>query len=402
MGVSTAQHLTEAAAPNSAAPATESQQPLAGRLMSLDIFRGITIAGMILVNNAGDGEAAYWPLKHSHWNGWTPTDLVFPFFLFIVGVSMVYSFASRLKRGESRAHLILHVVKRSAILFAIGVFIVNSFPNRYDLHHIRIEGVLQRIAVCYLICSVLVLWTGTRTQLAAIPICLVGYWVLMRFVSVPGFGVPTHDIPLLDPDRNLAAWLDRKLLFGHLYEGTRDPEGVLSTIPALGTTLIGVLTGEWLRSSASAKRKAAWMLGMGVAGLAAGKFFNLWFPINKKLWTSSYVLFVGGFALVCLAVCYWLLDVKQKRGRWTVPIIVFGSNAIAAYTFSEALANVLEAYHVQLASGGVLTWQELIYQRVFAPLASPANSSLLYSLAYVLVCWLFTWLLYRKRIFIKV
>ena len=370
--------------------------------MSLDAFRGITIAGMILVNNAGDGDAAYSPLKHARWNGWTPTDLVFPFFLFIVGVSMVYSFASRLKRGESRPRLMLHVVKRSAILFAIGVFIVNSFPNRYNLHHIRIEGVLQRIAVCYLVCAVLVLWTGRRAQLAAIAICLIGFWVLMRFVPVPGFGVPTHDIPLLDRDRNLAAWLDRKLLLGHLYEGTRDPEGVLSTIPALATTLIGVLTGEWLRSGASAKRKAGWMLATGAIGLTAGKFFDLWFPINKKLWTSSYVLFACGFALVCLAICYWLLDVREKRGRWTVPIIVFGANAIAAYTFSEALANVLDAYHVQLASGGVLNWQELIYQRVFAPLASPPNASLLYSLAYVLVCWLFAWLLYRKRIFIKV
>src|SRR5215469_13803919 len=210
MGASTAQRVTEAAAPASTAPATESRQPLAGRLMSLDIFRGITIAGMILVNNAGDGDVAYWPLKHARWNGWTPTDLVFPFFLFIVGVSMVYSFASRLKHGDSRAHLMLHVVKRSAILFAIGVFIINSFPNRYNLHHIRIEGVLQRIALCYLVCSVLVLWTGTRARVAAIATCLIGYWVLMRFVPVPGFGVPTHGIPLLDHDRNLAAWLDRK------------------------------------------------------------------------------------------------------------------------------------------------------------------------------------------------
>src|SRR5215472_2682791 len=185
MGVSTAQHATEVSAQDPSAPATESQRPLAGRLMSLDVFRGITIAGMILVNNAGDGDAAYWPLKHARWNGWTPTDLVFPFFLFIVGVSMVYSFASRLKHGESRGHLMLHVVKRAAILFAIGVFVVNSFPDRYDLHHIRIEGVLQRIAVCYLVCSVLVLWTGRRAQLAAIAICLIGFWVLMRFVPVP-------------------------------------------------------------------------------------------------------------------------------------------------------------------------------------------------------------------------
>jgi len=402
MAIPTVKQVTEMPAATLVAPVPETPQPLAGRLMSLDVFRGITIAAMILVNDPGGGDAAYWPLHHARWNGWTPTDLVFPFFLFIVGVAMVFSFASRLKHGDSRARIMLHVVKRSAILFAIGIFIINSFPDRYDLRHIRIEGVLQRIAVCYLVCSVLVLWTGTRARVAVIAVCLAGYWVLMRFVPVPGLGVPTHDIPLLDPNRNLAAWLDRKLLFGHLYEGTRDPEGLLSTVPALGTTLIGVLTGEWLRSDASAKRKAAWMVAMGVAGLAAGKFFNLWFPINKKLWTSSYVLFTAGFALVCLALCYWLLDVKQKRGRWTLPAIVFGANAIAAYTFSEMLASTLYALHVHVAGGGVISWQELVYQRLFSPLANPANASLLYSVVYVLVCWLVAWLLYRRRIFIKI
>ena len=354
MGISTPNYLTEVRAAAAVAAGPEPSQPSAGRLASLDVFRGITITAMILVNNAGDGDAAYWPLKHAQWNGWTPTDLVFPFFLYIVGVSMAFSFASRLAHGASRTHLMLHVVKRSAILFAIGVFVINSFPDGYHLGTIRIEGVLQRIALCYLVCSVLVLWMGTRARVAAIAICLMGYWVLMRLVPVPGFGVPTHGIPLLDPDRNLAAWLDRKLLFGHLYEGTRDPEGLLSTIPALATTLIGVLTAEWLRAGASAKRKAAWMLAMGVAGLGAGTFFNLWLPINKKLWTSSYVLFTAGFALVCLAVCYWLLDAKQKRGRWTVPAVVFGANAIAAYTFSEVLAKTLDSLQVHLASGTLL------------------------------------------------
>jgi predicted acyltransferase len=373
----------------------------AGRLQSLDLFRGVTIAAMILVNDNGDERAAYWPLKHSAWNGWTPTDLVFPFFVFIVGVSMVFSFASRLKRGESRSHLMLHALRRAAILFALGVFL-NGFPNRYHASTIRIEGVLQRIALCYLIAAVLVLWTGARGRWVAIGICLVGYWVLMRFVPVPGFGVPTHDIPLLDHDRNLAAWLDRKVFPGHLYEGTRDPEGLLSTIPAIATALFGVMTGEWLRSAASPRRKTAWMLALGVTGLAAGEIFNLWFPINKKLWTSSYVLFAAGFALVCLALCYWSLDVKRWRGPWTLPAAVFGTNAIAAYTFSEMLAKVLDAGHTYAANGQALSWQELIYQRVFAPLASPSNASLIYSLAYVLVCLLVTWALYRKRIFIKI
>lgn len=373
----------------------------AGRLQSLDLFRGVTIAFMILVNDAGNGNASYWPLKHSHWNGWTPTDLVFPFFLFIVGVSMVFSFSSRLKRGESRSHLMLHAVRRAAVLFAIGVFL-NGFPDGYHAATIRIEGVLQRIAVCYLLSAVLVLWSGTRGQLIAAGLCLVGYWVLMRFVPVPGYGVPTHDVPLLDPDRNLAAWLDRKLLMGHLYEGTRDPEGILSTIPAIATTLIGVLTGQWLRSSASAARKAVWMLAFGVVGLAAGEFFNIWFPINKKLWTSSYVLFTGGFALVCLAFCFWVLDVKKWRGRWTLPATIFGMNAIAAYVFSEWVAHGLDAWRIHLSNGQIWSWQHFIYARLFAPLASPANASLLYALTYTFICWLVAWLLYRKRIFLKV
>jgi predicted acyltransferase len=373
----------------------------AGRLQSLDVFRGITIAGMILVNDNGNGAAAYWPLKHSSWNGWTPTDLVFPFFVFIVGVSMVFSFASRLKRGESRSHLMMHAVRRAAILFALGVFL-NGFPNHFHPATIRIEGVLQRIALCYLFSAVLVLWTGARGRWAAVVICLVGYWVLMRFVPVPGFGVPTHDIPLLDRDRNLAAWLDRQVFPGHLYEGTRDPEGLLSTIPAIATCLFGVLTGEWLRSAATPRRKAAWMALLGFAGLVAGEIFNNWFPINKKLWTSSYVLFAAGFALVCLALCYWLLDLRRWRGSWTLPAIIFGTNAIAAYTFSEMLAKVLDAGHVHLSNGQVWNWQEIIYRTCFAPLASPSNASLIYSLAYVVVCLMVTWVLYRKRIFIKI
>ena len=376
-------------------------QPLASRLVSLDVFRGLTIAGMILVNNNGNGSAAYWPLKHSRWNGWTPTDLVFPFFLFIVGVSMTFSFSSRLKRGESAGQLLAHAVRRAIILFALGVFL-NGFPNEFHPATIRIEGVLQRIALCYLLAAFVVLWTGTRGRVTAIAICLIGYWVLMRFVPVPGFGVPTHAVPLLDPDCNLAAWLDRKLLMGHLYERTRDPEGLLSTMPALATTLIGVLTGDGLRSNASARRKVTGMVALGVIGVVAGKFFGLWFPINKKLWTSSYVLFTGGAALLGLSLCYAVLDLKKWRGRWTMPILVFGMNSIVAYAFSEMLAKVLDAWPVRAAGGAALSAQEFIYQRWFAPLGSAPNASLIYSLAFVLVCWVVAWLLYRKRIFIKI
>ncbi|HLV95149.1 MAG TPA: heparan-alpha-glucosaminide N-acetyltransferase domain-containing protein [Candidatus Acidoferrales bacterium] len=374
----------------------------ADRIQSVDVFRGLTIALMILVNNNGDFRAAYWPLLHSQWNGWTPTDLVFPFFVFIVGVSMVYSFRSRLARGDSRGSIFMHAVRRVVILFAIGVLVINSFPDHYQFDHIRIYGVLQRIAMCYLIAAVFVLWTGTRGQIVGIAACLIGYWILMRYVPVPGFGVPGRDIPLLDPDRNWVAWLDRKLLTGHLYEGTRDPEGLLSTIPAIGTILSGVLTGEWLRSNRTARAKALWMLIFGIVGLAAGKFFNIWFPINKKLWTSSYVVFTAGFALVVLALCYWVLDVRKRRGRWTMPVLVFGMNAIAAYTLSEMLSAGLDSW--RMGSGGhEASVRELIYYHLFtSPQAHSANASLAYSIAFVLVCWLAMWILYRKKIFLKV
>src|SRR5438477_1215453 len=375
------------------------QEPDAIRLLSLDLFRGATIALMILVNNPGDEQAAYWPLKHAEWNGWTPTDLVFPFFLFIVGVSMTFSFSSRLERGETQRQLFIHVLKRGLVLLALGIFL-NGFPNHYQLSTWRFYGVLQRIAICYVISAILALWMGRRGWIVAIISCLAGYWILMRFISVPGFGIPTHDIPLLDPDRNLAAWLDRKLLMGHLYEVTRDPEGVLSTIPAIATSLLGVLTGEWLRSERSTQAKATGMAIFGIAGLALGEFLNRWFPINKNLWTSSYVVFTAGFALVCLAICYWILDVKRRR-RGTQPLLVFGANPIAAYFFAEIVAHWIDRVQVHSPAGRI-TWQEMIYQRLFVGLASPANSSLLYSLAFVLMCWLAMWLLYRRQIFLRV
>lgn len=371
----------------------------ATRLMSLDVFRGATIAGMILVNDAGDGNAAYWPLKHSHWNGWTPTDLVFPFFVFIVGVAMAFSFPSRIQRGERRSRLLLHVLWRGMVLFALGL-VVNSFPDHF--HPLRIYGVLQRIALCYVITSALALWTGRKTQVAVALGCLAGYWIIMRYVPVPGYGIPTRDIPLLDPDRNLVAWLDRKLLFGHLYEGVRDPEGLLSTIPAVASCVIGLLTGQWLRSTHSLTTKLWGMAGTGVVLALAGEFFNTWFPINKKLWTSSFVIFTAGLALLCLALCYWLLDIKQWRGRWTKFFLIFGSNAIAAYILSELLADSLDRFQVQASNGTFLSWHEVIYESVFAPLANPANASLIYSIVYVLLCWAVMWMLYKRRIFLKV
>ncbi|HZR57575.1 MAG TPA: heparan-alpha-glucosaminide N-acetyltransferase domain-containing protein [Terriglobales bacterium] len=375
-------------------------QPLKTRLQSLDIFRGATIAAMILVNNAGDERVAYWPLQHAKWNGWTPTDLIFPFFLFIVGVAMAFSFSSRLKRGESRQKLIAHVLWRGFLIFAIGVFL-NGFPNHYQLDSWRIYGVLQRIAICYVITAFLELWADWRTQLGVVAACLIGYWCLMRYVAVPGFGVPTHDMRLLDPDRNIVAWLDRKVLAGHLYEGTRDPEGILSTIPAIATSLLGLLTGKWIRSARSETTKAASMAWCGVVFFIAAEFLNTWFPINKKLWTSSFVLLTAGLALVCLAFCYWILDVRQWRGWWTKPFLVFGMNSIAAYVFAEVIAHLLDRLQLSALHGNV-PYQEFLYESFFVPFASPANASLFYAITCVLVCLGVMWFLYRKGIFLKI
>jgi len=373
----------------------------AERLVSLDVFRGATIALMIIVNNQ-DEEVAYWPLKHARWNGWTPTDLVFPFFLFIVGVALAFSFAGRLRRGESRRTLVSHVIRRGLVLFAIGFFL-HGFGARFQLDHWRVYGVLQRIAICYVISAVLVLYSGPGARLAAIAAaCLVSYWLLMRYVPVPGFGVPVRDIPLLDPDRNLAAWLDRKLLMGHLYEGTRDPEGVLSTIPALATCLLGVLTGQWLRSARNITQKAVGMFVAGLIGVGLGEFLNPWFPINKKLWTSSYVLLTAGLALMILALLYWLVDGKRWRGPWTKPFVILGVNAIAAYVFAELLAVLLAAVNQRFANGTTMSWGDYIYREWFAPLGSPANASLFFSIAFLLICFFAMWVLYRRRIFIKI
>ena len=370
------------------------------RLMSLDLFRGLTIALMILVNDPGDGLSSYAPLKHAAWNGWTPTDLVFPSFVFIVGVAMAFSFTSRRQRAESRGELLGHVLWRGLLLFALGLFI-NGFPTRFNPAHLRIYGVLQRIAICYVVASVLELWTDWRTQFAIAVACLATYWALMRHVAVPGYGVPGHDIPLLDPDRNLVAWLDRKLLMGHLYERVRDPEGLLSTLPAIGGCLLGLLTGKWLRSARTGRAKAIGMALAGVILIALGRIWHLWFPINKKLWTSSFVLFTAGIALVCLALCYWLADVKQFRRGWTKPILVFGRNAIAAYVFSEVLAALSYAIRIGPSHHSV-SLQDYLYTHLFAPWASPANASLAYSLAYVILCWLVMAILYRRGIFLKI
>lgn len=370
------------------------------RLVSLDVMRGITIAFMILVNNSGDEAHAYSQLKHAYWNGCTATDLVFPTFLFLVGVSIVFAFESRLGRGDTRRSLFSHVIRRTIILFLLGL-VVNGFPY-FPWHTLRIYGVLQRIAICYLLASALYLWDRkAASKIVVIAVALLGYWVLLRWVPVPGFGMPGRDIPLFDPHANLTAYIDRHIFPGRLYVGYRDPEGLLSTMTALATTLLGVLTGIWLRSKRSAPQKALGMLMAGIAGVVIGLIWNQWFPLNKNLWSSSYVLFAAGCSILGLAICYWAVEMRQWKRGWTYFWLVFGTNAIAVYVFSELLASTLYAIRVHTGAGK-LTLQRYIFLHAFAPVHDLSLASLLYALCLVLVCFVPAAILYRKKIFIKI
>ncbi len=383
------------------APAEDKKPKAATRLASLDVFRGLTIAGMILVNHPGSWSAVYWPLDHAEWNGWTPTDLIFPFFLFIVGVSMVFSFESRRSRYGTKTSLYRHIVVRAAVIFALGLFMAGwpFFAPHFHLSSWRIPGVLQRIAVCYLLASVIFLNTSRRWRAAVVAFLLLGYWAAMKLIPVPGYGAG-----VLTPEGNLEAWVDRQLLMGHMWSQRHqiwDPEGVLSTLPAIGTALLGTFAGEWLLTSVNATRKAAGLIAVGAVGLAVGEIWSLWFPINKNLWTSSYVVFMGGFAAVLLGICYWLVDVKGWR-RWSWPFLTMGMNPLALYFLAEFAAKNMYLWKPFTLDGEPAGTQEYLYTRFFAPLASPYNASLIWALCYVVLFILLGWAMYRARIFVKI
>jgi predicted acyltransferase len=385
------------------------------RVLSIDVARGVTIAFMILVNDPGDWNHVYAQLDHSVWNGWTLTDLVFPNFLFLIGASIIFSLRSRIAKGESRSSLAGHIVRRAVILFALGLFIA-AFPH-FHLTELRIYGVLPRIALCYLCASLICLATRKISHLALITATLlIGYWMLMRFVPVPGFGVPTHDIPLLDQNGNLTAWIDRGfnhftqrfLHTGRLYRGTNDPEGILSTLPAIATTLIGSITGLIMSLPQYTPAKKLNLLALGaILFLGAGELWNLTFPINKNLWTSSYVLFAAGCSLLGLSLAYWLVDMRRIQDKSSVaraalwPWLVLGSNAIAVYVISDFLVEILLWIRVP-NNGKVITAWNWAYLHGFAHGHSTKITSVAFAIAFVAVCFIPNWLLWHKRIFIKI
>src|SRR5881397_3012939 len=362
------------------------------RLLSLDVFRGITVAAMVLVNNPGTWRAVYAPLRHADWHGWTPTDLIFPFFLFIVGVAIPFGLGRRLEVGHARGQVVLRVLRRALVIFLLGL-ILHAVSNP-DLATIRIPGVLQRIAVCYLVASLAFLFGGWRFQLGLAAVALLGYWAALTLIPVPGFGAGD-----LGKEGNLAAWLDRTLLGPHIWRMGRvyDPEGVLSTVPAIATTLLGVLAGHWIRGGRSPAATARGLLVAGAAGLGLGLCWDRWFPINKALWSSSYAVFTAGAALVALAACYWLVEIRGSRW-WTPPFVVLGVNALAVFFLSTLLSLLLLRIRIPAGDGRLRPLEPVLFEALFAPWAPAAAASLAWSLANVLL-WLFVmWPLFRRGV----
>ncbi|MCX6892563.1 MAG: DUF5009 domain-containing protein [Verrucomicrobia bacterium] len=412
---------------NAAAP-IPINTPGPARLMSLDVFRGATIAGMILVNNPGTWSAAYKPLLHAEWHGWTFTDLIFPFFLWIVGVAIPLSTARRLEQGQGRRGLLLHALRRCAIIFALGFFL-NSFNYLLDgslsrdgftawLHNyattVRVPGVLQRIGICYFIAVLIFLRFSIRGQLAWIAGLLGGYWLLM--IVGPMLGCGTGG---LEQHGNFCEYVDSLVLNGkvigmHVWRGgkTWDPEGVFSTVPAVATCLFGVMTGHMLRSKQTPETRTAWLFVAGNLLLFAGGVMDFWLPINKKIWTSSYAVFMAGMATNCFAVCYWLVDVQGWR-KWAKPFAIYGMNAITVFMLAGLLGRILPAIKVAGDSGKKIGLQSWLYDHLCAPftspdtapflrsLASPNNASLMWALIYVIGLYLVAYAMYRRKWFLR-
>jgi predicted acyltransferase len=368
--------------------------PPSERLVALDVVRGMTIAGMILVNNPGDWSHVFPPLRHAEWHGFTPTDLVFPSFLLIVGAAIPFALGNRIERGDTRAAVLAKVLRRSALIFAIGLFL-NGFPFQLPLAKLRIPGVLQRIALCYLAAALLYLATSIRAQLIVAAGLLLGYWALMTLVPVPGYGAGDLSRP-----HNLAAWVDRGVMPGHLYKRDYDPEGLLSTIPAIATTLIGVVTGAWLRTPRPARERFVALCAAALCLLLLGLAWGQVFPINKALWTSSFVLYAAGWSLLVLGVTGLLIDVQGYR-LWTWPFVVLGSNAIAAYTLSSLTARILTMVKVSTSSGESVPLKSWLYESFFTWWTDPTVASLLFGVSYVLFWLSIMAVFYRLKLFIR-
>jgi predicted acyltransferase len=373
----------------------KSEIPSIGRLVSLDAFRGAIIALMVLVNTPGDGRHVYAPLQHADWNGWTITDVVFPSFVWIVGVAMTFSMAKRLAAGVPRPQIFAQALLRAVILYGLGLFLY-AFPH-FDLSTQRLLGVLQRIAICYAIASAIYLTTGVRGQIVWIVSLLGGYWLIMKLAPVPGYGAG-----YLDVKRNFAHYIDSIVLGRHNYAHTKtwDPEGIVSTLPAIATALFGILAGSILRVKREMAERTTWLFVAGNLLIALGLVCDIWMPINKKIWTSSFAIFMAGLDFVMLAICVWWIDALGYK-RTVRPLVIMGMNAIVVYMASELLDGALVTIRWKVGDA-TISAHDWLYRSLFAPLASPINASLFYAIAYTLLMYLLAYVMYRRGWFLRV
>jgi predicted acyltransferase len=355
------------------------------RLSSVDAFRGLTMAGMVIVNNPGTWDAIYWPLEHAEWNGWTPTDLIFPFFIFLMGVSLTLS-------RQTRTAPVARVVQRAAVIIGLGLFMA-GFPY-FSLHTLRIPGVLQRIGLCYLAGALIYRRAPDDPKATAkvmgvlVAALLLGYWIVIaRFGDLSAEG-------------NAVARIDRWLMSGHLLRPAWDPEGLLSTLPAIATTLLGVVAGLWLKTANDPERKVNVLALGGIALMAAGQAWHVLFPINKQLWTSSFVLLTAGAAAIVLAACMYTIDIRGIRA-WSRPFVVLGRNAITLYVVSGFVATLLIVVPVQQPNGEKLPLQVVIYDRLFGWISSAKIASLSYACVFLIAMYTICYLMYRRGIFLK-
>lgn len=380
------------------------------RLLSLDFFRGLTVAAMILVNNPGSWGHIYAPLEHAEWNGCTPTDLIFPFFLWIVGVSIAFAMSSSKADPATHQKTIIKAVKRGIILYLLGFFLAifgkiisviidgNSIWEAFQT--VRLLGVLQRIGIVFIISSIIFLKASTKTIFKTLIVILAVYWALMTFIPVPGVGYPN-----LEKETNLAAWIDRGILTeAHTWASSKtwDPEGILSTLPAVGTCLFGIIVGVWMRrKDVDNPTKVAWLFTTGITAVILGLLWDLQFPINKALWTSSYVLYAGGLASIGLALCYWIIDVQGYK-RFTTPFVVYGVNAITVFFLAGLAPRVLNLIQLTKPDGTKTGLLVRFYETCYTPFFSPINASLVWAITYVLGFYVLLYFMYKKNIIIKV
>ncbi|MBC7918413.1 MAG: hypothetical protein H7Y28_11465 [Rhodoferax sp.] len=378
------------------------------RLVSLDAFRGFTIAAMLLVNNPGDWGHLYSQLAHAKWNGWTFTDWVFPFFLFISGMAMAFSLGRLAHAGTDRPALLRKLAVRASIVFMIG-FALNVIPH-FNFDTVRIPGVLQRIALCTLLAGPIVVYCSWRQQILWILALYAMYSVLMLCVPVPDAqGVVGAGV--LEPGRDFGAYVDRMLMNGHLWvqAKTWDPEGLVSTLPALCNLLLGCLAGRWIDQSRPRPEKTVWLLLAGLACLWVGAMLDVVFmPINKSLWTVSYSVFTTGWALIVFGAFYWLLDaapaerVRQWSARWLQPFVIYGMNALFLFALSGLIVKMLGFIQWPLADGSTRALGRLLYAPIQALPLAPVNASLLHAVLFNLVMFAVAWFMWRKKWFFKV